>query len=198
MTAVVFDIGNVLVRWDARLAFAGATGGLDAAEAFMARIGFDALNLRADGGERFADLAAQIADPADRTIFRSYVENHSLAIAERIDGTWDILDRLRNRGVATHAITNWSAETWPAGLRAHPGLATAFGATVVSGHEGVVKPDPAIFAILCARTGLAPGDCVFVDDNIHNVAGAVAAGMDAIHFTGAAALEAALTARGLL
>ncbi|MEO0654492.1 MAG: HAD-IA family hydrolase, partial [Pseudomonadota bacterium] len=46
--------------------------------------------------------------------------------------------------------------------------------------------------------GVAPADCVFIDDSPKNVDGAKAAGMDAIHFTDAAALEAALTERGFL
>jgi FMN phosphatase YigB (HAD superfamily) len=36
MKAVVFDIGKVLVEWDARLAFAPALGSVAAAEAFIA------------------------------------------------------------------------------------------------------------------------------------------------------------------
>ena len=61
---------------------------------------------------------------------------------------------------------------------------------VVSAHEGVTKPDPRIYAILCERNGLAPGDCVFIDDAPANVAGARAFGMDAIQFTSAPALAA--------
>ena len=72
------------------------------------------------------------------------------------------------------------------------------GVTVVSGQEKVVKPDARIFQILCDRAGLAAEDCVFIDDGLHNVAGAKAVGMDAIHFTDAASLEAALQDRGLL
>jgi HAD superfamily hydrolase (TIGR01509 family) len=194
---VVFDIGNVLVRWDVHLAWLDDLGSREAVDAFLARVDFAARNLRADGGETFADLAAEIADPDDRARLAAYPGRHHLTIAEPIAGTWDILRGLKARGIATHAITNWSAETWPEGLRLHPELAALLDVIVVSGQERVLKPAPAIFATLCDRAGVAPGDCVFVDDSPRNVAGARAAGMDAIHFTTPEALHAALSDRGL-
>ncbi len=195
---VVFDIGNVLVRWDAHRAFLPALPDRAAVEAFLARIGFAALNLRADSGERFTDLAAEIADPADRALFSTYLPNYALTIAEPIEGTWALVERLRAAGHAIHAITNWSAETWPLGLATHPRLSTAFGVTVVSGQERVLKPEARIFALLCERAGVAPGDCLFIDDSPKNVAGAMAAGMDALHFADPATLERDLARRGLL
>lgn len=195
---VVFDIGNVLIRWDPHLAFLPMLGDRAAVEDFLARTDFYARNRRADGGETFAALAEEIADPADRAAFLSYVPNYALAVPEAIGGTWALVDRLRAAGHAIHAITNWSAETWPAGVAAHPRLGTAFGVTVVSGHEGVLKPRPEIFRLLCARAEAAPENCLFVDDSEENVAGARAFGMEALHFTGPDTLEPALTERGLL
>lgn len=196
--AVVFDIGNVLVRWDAALAFLPDLGTRAAVDAFLGRVDFSARNLRGDAGERFSDMAGEIADPADRALFSRYLSRYALTIPETVEGTWALMERLRTRGQAIHAITNWSAETWPVGVATHPRLGTAFGVTVVSGQERVLKPDPRIFAILCDRAGLAPADCLFIDDSERNVAGARAFGMEADHFTTPGALEAALTARGLL
>jgi HAD superfamily hydrolase (TIGR01509 family) len=70
--------------------------------------------------------------------------------------------------------------------------------TIVSGQERLLKPDPRIFALLCNRAGVAPSDCLFIDDSPKNGVGAQAAGMQAELFTTPDALEAALTARGLL
>lgn len=198
MRHVVFDIGQVLVRWDPALAFLPDLGTRAAADAFLTRTGFSALNLRADGGETFTALANEVADPGDRAIFLRYVDRYALTVPEAIEGTWALMGRLRAKGHGIHAITNWSAETWPVGVKAHPRLATSFGVTVVSGQERLLKPDPRIFALLCQRAGCAPGDCLFIDDSPTNVAGAQGAGMDAVLFTGPEALEAALTERGLL
>ncbi len=61
-----------------------------------------------------------------------------------------------------------------------------------------MKPDRRIFELLCERADIAPEDCVFIDDGLHNVEGARAVGMGAIHFTTPQALETALTERGIL
>lgn len=196
-SVVVFDIGGVLVDWEPHLAWASEMGA-DKARAFLDRIGFDAINRRGDGGERFDDLAAELRDSEDAARLRQYVERYRLTVPNAVPGTWDVLDRLRHRGIPLHAITNWSAETWPEGLKVHPRLDQVFGTVVVSGRERIMKPDRRIFDLLCQRAGVAARDCVFIDDSLRNVEGARSAGMDAIHFTGAPALEDALATRGLL
>ena len=197
MKHIVFDIGAVLVDWQPHLAWVEELGD-DGAHAFMERVDFKARNLRADAGETFASLADEIDNPEDARRLREYVTRYSLTVPNEIPGTWAILDRLKARDVPVHAITNWSAETWGEGLRAHPRLDTVFGTLIVSGREGITKPDARIFEIFCERAGVTPEDCIFIDDGLHNVEGAKALGMDAIHFTGAVALETELTARGIL
>ncbi|MEO0944854.1 MAG: HAD family phosphatase [Pseudomonadota bacterium] len=197
MKHVVFDIGAVLVDWQPHLAWSDELGD-DGARAFMDRVDFMALNKRADNGERFADLAEEIADPEDRARFATYVERYARTVVDAVPGTWAVLDRLKAKDVPIHAITNWSAETWPEGLKVHPRLDDVFGTLVVSGREHISKPDARIFQILCERAEVPPHECVFIDDGPHNVEGAKAVGMDAIHFTGAKALEKELMARNLL
>ncbi len=196
-SVVVFDIGAVLVEWQPHLAWSDDLGE-EGARAFMERTGFQAKNARADGGETFDRLAEEIDDPEDRRLFREYVTRYSRTVPHEVPGTWALLDLLQARGIPLHAITNWSAETWPEGLRVHPRLDEVFGTLVISGREGITKPDARIFELLCERAGIVPQDCVFIDDGLHNVAGAKAVGMDAIHFTGASALEQELVARNLL
>ena len=196
--AVVFDIGAVLVDWQPHLAWMDELGSREVVDAFMDRIDFKFRNLRGDAGESFKDLAAELDDPEDSARLEAYVSRYAATVPDTVPGTWEILDRLKAQGTPVHAITNWSAETWPIGVEVHPRLGEVFGVTVVSGQEKVVKPDARIFQVLCDRAGLAAEDCVFIDDGLHNVAGAKAVGMDAIHFTDAASLEVALQDRGLL
>ena len=65
MKAVVFDIGNVLVQWDPHLAWLEEMGSREAVAEFLTRINFPERNLRADGGEMFADLAAELDNAED-------------------------------------------------------------------------------------------------------------------------------------
>jgi len=197
VNTVVFDIGGVLVDWQAELAWADDLG-VDEARAFAARIGFDKINLACDAGASFTKAADDLADPADAALLKGYVERFAATVPEKIEGTWTCLYELKAKGVALHAITNWSAETWPHGLQAHPELGEVFGTTVVSGQVGMIKPSVEIYRLLCQRASVSPEDCVFIDDGLHNCIGAKAAGMDAIHFTGADALRQQLQVRGLL
>ena len=60
-----------------------------------------------------------------------------------------------------------------------------FDAIVISGEVGVNKPDAEIFRLGAERLGVAPEECVFVDDLRENCAGAEAVGMAAILHRGA-------------
>lgn len=52
-----------------------------------------------------------------------------------------------------------------------------FDAVVLSGQEGMAKPYPEIFELAASRLGLAPEECVMIDDIPRNVEGAQAVGM---------------------
>ncbi len=197
LNSVVFDIGGVLVDWQPHLAWSDDLG-VDGAKAFLARIGFDKINFACDAGVRFEDAARCVANPDDAARLSDYVARYTRTVQNKIAGTWDILYKLKNNGVAVHAITNWSAETWPEGLKAHPELGEVFGTTVVSGRVGVVKPSVEIYRLLCTRADVSPDTCVFIDDGLHNCLGAKAAGMDAIHFTSPEKLLVDLQDRRLL
>jgi epoxide hydrolase-like predicted phosphatase len=197
-SAVVFDIGGVLVDWQPHLAWIEQLGSEAEVTAFMQRTDFLARNLRGDKGERFADMALELDAPEDQRLLAAYPSLYARTIQNTIPETWAILERLKAQATPVHAITNWSAETWPVGVSVHPRLGEVFDTLVVSGREKMLKPQPEIFHLLCERAGVAPQDCVFVDDGLHNVEGARAIGMDGIHFTSPAALEQGLTERGLL
>jgi len=74
---------------------------------------------------------------------------------------------------------------------------TLFDLVVGSAYEGVMKPDPLIFERALARLGRAPQEAVFIDDFAHNIVGAQAVGMAAIHFRPGIDLAAELAALGV-
>jgi putative hydrolase of the HAD superfamily len=62
----------------------------------------------------------------------------------------------------------------------HWGILSPFDATVISTQLGVTKPNPRMYEAILQRLDAAPGDCLFVDDRIDNLTGAVTAGMQAV------------------
>lgn len=199
MKSVIFDLGAVLIEWDPALAFADVFTSRDAAEAWMARIGFADWNRAQDGGRSFVDgLAEAHARHGDEARhLAGYLPAFPLTIEKPVPGAWEIAEALLARGVPMYALTNWAADTWPHALQLYPRLAELFRDIVVSGQVGALKPDAAIYRLLMDRNGLHPADCIFVDDSPANVAGARALGIDGILFTGAEALGVELARRGL-
>lgn len=200
MTLIVFDIGNVLLRWEPQAAFRHAYDTDAEIDAVLAEVGFYDWNVEQDRGCPRAEAVVAIAAhwPHHAALMDGYFDRFGLTIQNRIQGSWDIAAALKNRGHRLWALTNFSADTWPLAQHLHPQLSTLFEGIVVSGHEGIVKPDREIFDLLCARANAAPETCYFIDDTAANVAGARAAGWQAHHFSGPEGLRAALRERGLL
>ena len=80
------------------------------------------------------------------------------------------------------ALTNWSAETFPVALKRFDFLHW-FEGIVVSGTEKTRKPYPEIYQITLDRFNIAPSETLFIDDNLRNIKGAEAIGINGIHFS---------------
>src|SRR3954447_1986939 len=94
----------------------------------------------------------------------------------------DAVRRARAAGIKTGLISN----SWGDGIAYEPALMEElFDAVVISGDVGLHKPEPEIFHLGAERIGIAPEECVFVDDLRENCAGAEAVGMKAILHRGA-------------
>jgi len=90
----------------------------------------------------------------------------------------ELIHEVRRRGARTALLSNSWGDHYPDQL--FDGL---FDAVVISGREGLRKPEPAIFALVAQRLGVDVTDCLLVDDLGVNVAGAQQVGMSAILHT---------------
>ncbi len=93
----------------------------------------------------------------------------------------EALRRARVQGVRTGLISN----SMGAGRYDRSTFPALFDGVVISGDEGIHKPEPAIYELGAERVGLPPADCVFVDDLRENCEGAEAVGMTAVLHRGA-------------
>lgn len=193
---MVFDLGRVLLDWVPERAFAQEMDADDVA-AFIERSGFHEWNRQADRGtwaQVEAEWCAALPDEAEG--IRAYRRHHLHSIPGYIPGTLAVIAELQQHCIKVGALSNWSSDTF-ADTRRHFAALDRFDALVISGVEGLAKPDPAIFALACERLGVEPTDAVFVDDLSVNVSAAQAAGLTGVRFIDAAQLRADLFALGL-
>src|SRR5882757_9003223 len=180
---IVFDIGAVLIEWNPRHLYRKLFADEAAMEVFLAEVCTHDWNLSMDGGKPFAEgIAEKVAEfPHHEPLIRAFDERWEEMAPHVIDGTVEILKRLKDRGDKVYAITNFSAEKFAVAQAKYPFLGW-FDGVIVSAHEKLLKPDARIYRLLESRFGLSLPDCIFIDDNAGNVAGARAVGMRAIHF----------------
>ena len=102
-----------------------------------------------------------------------------------IDGAFadsvEVLRAVKDTGLPCYALTNMEAETYPLRLGRFSFLSW-FDGTVVSGQEGVMKPDPTIFRLLLERFRLTPEATLMIDDTQVNVDSARELGFQTILF----------------
>ncbi|MBI3708313.1 MAG: HAD family phosphatase [Proteobacteria bacterium] len=197
---VVFDLGGVLIDWNPRFLYRKLFNGDEAAmEHFLATVCTEAWNEEQDAGRSFADGAAALVahHPDKAELIQAFGRRFDEMIPGAVAGTVAIAAELKRRGVPLYAITNWSAETFPPQRQRFEFLSW-FEGIVVSGLEGVIKPDPRIFRILLDRYRIAPDTAVFIDDAAKNAAAATAQGLHGIHFRAPEQLRRELELLGLL
>jgi putative hydrolase of the HAD superfamily len=93
----------------------------------------------------------------------------------------EAVKRARAGGVRTGLISN----SMGAGRYDRSTFPELFDGVVISGDEGMHKPQPEIFRLGAERIGLPPEECVFVDDLRDNCVGAEAVGMTSVLHRGA-------------
>lgn len=196
---VVWDLGNVLINWQPALAIAAGVGASEA-DRFLAADDFDfmAYNHGPDSGGSWAEAEAGVRRSHPHWVDHAlaYREHFPLSLAGEVPGSAAIVRGLHAAGVRQWGLTNWSDELYPHAPERFDVL-ELLEDVVVSGTEGLAKPDPRIYALTVDRTGLPASALVFVDDRPANVAAAVEAGMDGIVFTSAAEVRDGLRERGL-
>jgi HAD superfamily hydrolase (TIGR01509 family) len=195
---VIFDMGGVLLRFDGLLFSRFYTSSEEDAAALNAALFSSSAWPLLDAGviseptiERMAQ--ARLPERLWTNLHEAlgHWQEHQPAIVE----TNEVVGRLHAAGYGCYLLSNAGLRFWRAKERI-PSFPVMDG-WVVSAFEHLMKPDPAIYLLLCERYGLDPAGCVFVDDNADNTRGAEAAGMHAHLFQGAAGLVGYLEDLGM-
>lgn len=197
-SALLFDLGGVLIRWDPRRLFRGLFPGDPAAmEQFLATVCTPAWNAAQDGGRSIAEGVAVLtaAHPAHATHIAAYYDRWEEMLGGEIAENVALVQQIAATGRPMFAITDWSAETFPIARRRYAVL-DLFHGIVVSGEERCLKPSAEIFAVARRRFGLVPAETTFIDDSRENYHGARRLGYDGVHYRTPVQLRAELATRG--
>ena len=197
---VVFDIGNVLLRWDPRFLYPqgvrrrGAHGAFPRDRLFVELDPVARRPRRLRNGDRAA-RARHFPDYAEE--LRLFDTRWLETLGGPIDDNVAIVERLKAQGRPVYALTNYPKHKFELTRPVYP-ILDRFDEIVVSGREGVTKPDPRIYEILFERAGRKPEDLLFIDDAPRNIEAARTLGMDTILYAPGVDLEAELIAREIL
>lgn len=199
VTAVVFDIGRVLVQWRIGALYEKLIAEPERLEWFLAHVVTEQWHAQHDAGVPFAEMIATRSTefPQHAELIAAYAPHWLETVPGPVPGTHDLVEALAARAVPLYAITNFGADAW-AMFRPTLPVLDHMRDIVVSAHERLVKPDPAIFRLAQARFGHAAGEMLFIDDNRANIEAAAALGWQVHHFAEAEALAADLRERGLI
>jgi 2-haloacid dehalogenase len=196
--AVIFDIGNVLTRWQPE-AFYDREIGEARRRALFAAVDLHHMNDLIDAGALFRETVYDWADryPVWALEIRWWYDRWIELASPRIEGSIALQRALRARGVPVYCLTNFGRYSFDEALPKLDFLAE-FDRHYVSGRMGVIKPDPRIYAMVEQDCGLAPQALLFADDKACNIAAAAARGWRTHQFESWQGWAARLVAEGLL
>lgn len=196
--AVIFDIGNVLIEWQPERFYDSVIG-----QERRTRM-FDAVDLHGmnDRIDRGGDFKSIVMEEAERTSeWRDEIQmwySHWIDMATpAIDHSVRLLRALRRKGIPVFALSNFGIRTFEIGVENYPFL-EEFDRRYISGHMGVIKPEPAIYEMVEADCGVPPEALLFADDRHDNIDAAAARGWQTHLFDGPEGWAARLVGEGLL
>jgi len=197
--ALLWDVGNVIVGFDPRRLYEKLLEEPAARDRFLSHVCTLDWHIGHDRGVSFADNAAPLIEkhPEHEPLIRAWGDRFVEMVGPVIVETESAIEALAERGVPQFGLTNMPSEAW-AGVQALSPAFRHFQDTIVSGDEKLIKPDPAIYAVVLKRTALEPQDLLFVDDSAANIAAAAAIGFHVHRFDDPATLWPAVIGHGLL
>jgi 2-haloacid dehalogenase len=188
----------VLIDWDPRYLYRQLFADPAEMEDFLARVCTPDWHHAHDLGEDVTESCRRLARryPGHRDMIMTWAERCEEMAAGQFDEAVGVLRQVKAAGLRCLALSNMEPSTF-AVRRTRFAFMDWFDGIVISGIEGVAKPDRRIFQILLCRYRLDPAATVFIDDSPANVEAARGLGMIAVRYTSAGQLRSQLRSLGL-
>jgi len=192
--ALLFDLGNVLLRVDFEKAFDAwsAHSALSRAqlrEAFQADLAYRQHECGKIGRDEYFNHL--------RRTLRLHASDDEIEagwnaiLLEEMTQTLDLLTGLRGQ-MPLYVFSNSNATHKAVWTVRFPRIMRTFNDVFVSCDLGLRKPELEAYLEVARRIGLAPHSILFFDDLAENVEGALRAGMHAVHVRSAADIDIAI------
>jgi len=196
---IIFDLGGVLIDWNPRYVYRTIFKTEEEIDWFFENIATHDWNENQDAGYPLDAATEDLVKihPDWENEIRAYYGRWTEMLGGPIEETVEIFRQLKQSGLKTYALTNWSAETFPIALDRYEFLHW-FDGRLVSGEEKTRKPFPDFYQKLIDRYSINPAQAIFIDDNLKNIKAGEAMGIKGIHFTGAVGLILELKNLGVL
>ncbi|PCJ43245.1 MAG: HAD family hydrolase [Alphaproteobacteria bacterium] len=197
--AVTFDVGNVLVRWDPRNAYAPLFQNKSDLDHFLNNICSLEWHTNHDRGMSFADniRVRQKKFPEHAPMIGLYESIWDDMFGGIIEETVTLLHQLHAQNIPLFALTNFPAGKYD-DFQEKYDFTALFQDAIVSGVEKITKPDPRLYQILLDRAGIPPEHILFIDDRLENLKPAEELGLQTHHFVGADNLKEFLQKNNIL
>lgn len=192
---IVFDIGNVLVRWDPVL-IVERTFGEERTTDKLVRSIFpgDNIWIPLNLGEMTAEEAMRsyrntlgFTKAETDQLWHNILDSQSL-FAETVE----LMENLSKAGFRIFALSD-NVHEIVAHIKSRYDFWRFFEGAVISAELGLMKPDESIFRHLLSEYDLDAEETLFMDDMPKNVAGASALGINAFQFSTAKAAKEKMT-----
>jgi 2-haloacid dehalogenase len=181
--AIIFDFGNVLVKWDAHKLYERFFPDPQSVTAFLEEIHFAEWNAQQDAGRSFSEGVADLSKKFSH--YSELIQAYDTYWEESLTGTFDevieVAKNLKQAGYKIYLLTNSSAEKFEIAKQKYNFL-EMFDDMIISGEHKLLKPDPAIYHFTLNRINYKATECIFIDDSLPNIESAKALGFYTIHF----------------
>ena len=183
---VIFDLGRVIYSFCPREDLLNLGYSEERADLFMSRVFNAKVWLEMDRGtytmaEAIALLAADFPDMTEdikKVLNDEWTDRVLYIIPENLEFFYEV----KQRGYNVYILSNFPKDNF-AHVRARDSFYDDADGIVVSAHEKLLKPDPAIYKCLLDRYSLKPEETIFIDDMAQNIEAAIKLGIHGIQFT---------------
>ena len=180
---IVFDMGNVLLEWNARKNIEQVESDPQRADILQQEIFTSGVWEKQDTADLTVDQAVELVQSRLDESYHASIEKifkdwyHHIEIYEDVQ---KFAIQLSQQGYPIYILSNTSDVYYDIEEAGLLPISQVLAGKVLSFEEKCMKPDPAIFQILFARYQLSPAESVFIDDIAGNIQVAESLGMTGI------------------